>query len=36
MNCSIAAITAAASSGEALEPCNTRCGRRFTDRMLGE
>ena len=29
-NCSIAAITAAASSGEALEPCSSRRGRRFT------
>ena len=31
-NCSIAAITAAASSGEALEPCSSRRGRRFTTR----
>ena len=28
--CSIAAITAAASSGVALEPCSSRRGRRFT------
>ena len=32
--CSIAAITAAASSGEADEPCNSRRGRRFTARTL--
>jgi hypothetical protein len=30
MNYSIAAMTAAASSGEALEPCSDRRGRRFT------
>ena len=31
-NCSIAAITAAASSGEALLPCSSRRGRRFIRR----
>ena len=31
-NCSIAAITAAASSGDALEPCSSRRGRRFMAR----
>jgi hypothetical protein len=33
-NCSTAAITAAASSAEAADPCNSRRGRRFTPQTL--